>query len=73
VSAGSAAWRARVDAAVDPRFERAFAIVDALRAERQRPDADRAVARIRRLRGELARLLAEVDGVAPPRDPRGTR
>lgn len=73
MSAGSAAWRARIDAAVDPRFERAFAIVDAIRAERQRPSSPRGAARLLHLRRELARLLAEVDGLVAPRDPRGTR
>jgi hypothetical protein len=73
VSAGSAAWRARVDAAVDPRFERAFAIVDAVHAERQRPSTARGASRILQLRRELARLLAEIDGLAAPRDTRGTR
>ena len=62
MSAGSAAWRAHVDAAIDPRFERAFAILDAVRAERQRPDGRRCVGRVLQLRGELAQLLAEVDG-----------
>jgi hypothetical protein len=66
VSADSAAWREHVDAALDPRFERAFAILDALHAERQRPDDDRRVARILQLRRELARLLAEVDGHRSP-------
>lgn len=73
MSAESAAWRARVDAAIDPRFERAFAIVDAVQAERQRPTSARGAARVLQLRRELARLLAEVDGLRTPRDPRGTR
>jgi hypothetical protein len=73
VSADSAAWRARVDAAIDPRFERAFAIVDAVHAERQRPGSPQGAARVLQLRRELARLLAEVDGLRVPRDPRGTQ
>jgi len=68
VSAGSAAWRAHVDAAIDPRFERAFAILDAVQAERQRPDGHRCVGRVLQLRGELAQLLAEVDGSRAGRD-----
>lgn len=68
----SAAWRAHVDAAVDPRFERAFAILDALQAERQRP-AGQGGTRILQLRRELARLLAEVDGLRDPHEPGGPR
>ena len=72
MSAGSAAWRARVDASLDPRFERAFAIVDAVLVEAQRsPSGD--TPRLSRLRRELARLLAEIDGLVTPRVPRGTR
>lgn len=67
VSAGSAAWRARVDAAIDPRFEQAFAILDAVHAERQRPASVRDAARVLQLRRELAQLLAVLDGVAAPR------
>ncbi|MDD7940303.1 hypothetical protein PHK61_17905 [Actinomycetospora lutea] len=72
MSAESAAWRAHVDAAIDPRFERAFAILDAVQAERQRPDGHRGVARVLQLRGELAQLLAEVDGLREARDARET-
>jgi hypothetical protein len=72
VSAESAAWRAHVDAAVDPRFERAFAILDAVQAERQRSADDRCVGRVLQLRGELAQLLAEVDGVRTRPDTRET-
>lgn len=73
MSGDSAAWRARVDAAVDPRYERAFAILDAVHAERQRPSSARGAARVLQLRRELARLLDEVDGLRAPRDPRGSR
>ena len=72
MTAGSAAWRAHVDAAVDPRFERAFAILDAVQAERQRADGHRCVGRVLQLRGELAQLLAEVDGVRARPDTRET-
>ncbi|GAA4924515.1 hypothetical protein EV188_102965 [Actinomycetospora succinea] len=72
MSAESAAWRAHVDAAIDPRFERAFAILDAVQAERQRPDGRRCVGRVLQLRGELAQLLAEVDGRRADRDTRET-
>ncbi|MEJ2865056.1 hypothetical protein [Actinomycetospora flava] len=71
MSADSAAWRAHVDAATDPRFERAFAILDAVHAERQR-SGERCVTRILQLRGELAALLAEVDGRRAGRDTRET-
>jgi len=71
VSAESAAWRAHVDAAVDPRFERAFAILDAVHAERQR-SGDRCATRILQLRGELAQLLSEVDGLRAAPDTRET-
>ncbi|MHC1562162.1 hypothetical protein ACR9E3_24630 [Actinomycetospora sp. C-140] len=71
MSAGSAAWRARVDASLDPRFERAFAIVDAVHAEQQRGTLE--PSRLARLRQELAHLLAEIDGLVTPRTPRGTR
>ncbi|PVY96721.1 hypothetical protein [Actinomycetospora cinnamomea] len=70
MSADSAAWRAHVDAAFDPRFERAFAILDAVHAERQRPSSARGASRILQLRRELAVLLAEVDGHRAPPDPR---
>lgn len=69
MSPESAAWRAHVDAAIDPRFERAFAILDAVHAERQRRD-ERCVGRILQLRGELAQLMAEVDGRRTGRDTR---
>jgi hypothetical protein len=70
-SADSAAWREHVDAALDPRFEQAFAILDAVQAERQRSaDAQRA-ARILQLRRELAALLLEVDGDRFRSGPRG--
>ena len=71
VNADSAAWRAHVDAALDPRFERAFAILDALHAERQRPDDARRAAHVLQLRRELARFLAVLDGHRTPPDPRG--
>jgi hypothetical protein len=72
MSAGSADWRANVDAAIDPRFERAFAILDALHAERQRPRHEQRSSRVLWLRRELGYLLAEVDGLRRPRDRRGT-
>ncbi|GAA4875277.1 hypothetical protein [Actinomycetospora straminea] len=68
----SAAWRAHVDAAVDPRFERAFAILDALQAERQRP-AGHGGTRIVALRRELARLLALIDGLRDQHGPGAER
>lgn len=71
MSPDSAAWRTHVDAAIDPRFERAFAILDAVHAERQRTDG-RCAGRILALRGELAALLAEVDGLRAGRDARET-
>ena len=70
-SAAAAAWREHVDAALDPRFERAFAILDAVQAERQRPADDRRAARILQLRRELAALLVEVDGQRFRSGPRG--
>jgi hypothetical protein len=71
VNADSAAWREHVDAALDPRFERAFAILDAVQAERQRSDDARRATRILRLRRELAALLLEVDGHRFRSDRRG--
>jgi hypothetical protein len=71
VSADSAAWREHVDAAFDPRFERAFAILDAVQAERQRPADTQRAARILQWRRELAALLLEVDGHRSRSDPRG--
>ena len=71
MSADSAAWRAHVDAALDPRFERAFAILDAVHAERQRPANARRAAKILQLRRELGRMLAEDDDRTPP-DPWST-
>lgn len=73
MSGGSAAWRAHVDAALDPRFERAFAILDAVHAERQRPRAEQRASRVLGLRRELDHLLAELDGQRRSRVPRGTR
>ncbi|MEJ2886390.1 hypothetical protein [Actinomycetospora aeridis] len=67
----AASWRAHVDTAIDPRFERAFAILDAVHAERQRTD-ERRVSRILALRGELAQLLAALDGRPTDRSPRET-
>ena len=71
MSADSAAWREHVDAALDPRFERAFAILDAVQAERQRPADPRRAARILQWRRELSALLLEVDGHRFRSDPRG--
>ena len=73
MSAGSAAWRARVDAALDPRFEQAFAILDAVHAERQRPAGVRDAARVLQLRRELTRLISELDGLGASRMPRDRR
>ena len=73
MSAESAGWRAHVDAALDPRFERAFAILDALHVERQRPWPEQRASRVVRLRRELGYLLAEIDGLRAPRVPRGAR
>ena len=73
MNAESAGWRAHVDAALDPRFERAFAILDALQAERQRPRPEQRASRVLWLRRELGHLLAEIDGLRAPRVPRGTR
>lgn len=73
MSAGSAAWRARVDAALDPRFEQAFAILDAVHAERQRAAGVRDAARVLQLRRELTRLIAELDGLGASRMPRDRR
>lgn len=55
----AAVLRRRVDAAVDPRFEQAFAILDVVHAERQRDVVD--TRRLADLQSALERQVRRLD------------